>query len=116
MNPSISLGINLTIAGTLIVFIILTFIAVVIKVISYFDRDWQNREQNQLVEAMTRPSSIDDISLVLITAAIATVLQGRHRIRRITRLEPSSQTSVWSIQGRSVLLGSHIITKKHRKS
>ncbi len=116
MDPSISLGINLTIAGSLIVFIVLAFIAVIIKVISYFDRDWQNREKKELAEALTKPSSIDDITLVLITAAVAAVLQGQYRIRRITRLRPSSETSVWSIQGRSVLLGSHIITKKHRKS
>ncbi|MGB3975543.1 MAG: OadG family protein [bacterium] len=116
MDPSMLLGINLTIIGTIIVFIVLAFIAVVINIISYFDRDWQNREKKQLTEALTKPSSIDDISLALITAAVATVLQGQYRIKRITRLRPSSQTSVWSIQGRSVLLGSHIITKKHGKS
>lgn len=113
MNPFVVKGLNLSLAGILIVFLILAFIALVVAVISFLDSDWRNREKRKISEALVKPQNIDDLSLVLITAAVATMLKGRHRIRSVSRVKPSSQASVWSIQGRSVLLGSHVISKTH---
>jgi Na+-transporting methylmalonyl-CoA/oxaloacetate decarboxylase gamma subunit len=113
MNSSIAQGLNVSFIGIVIVFGILGFISAMVALIGILDRNWTRREQKQTGESLIKPQNIDDISLVLIAAAVATVIKGRHRIRRVTRVRPASGSSVWSIQGRSVLLGSHTITKSH---
>ena len=79
--------------------------------IRLLDKDWNSREKQQKVEALEKQQDIDDLTLVLISAAVATLINGRHRIKNVSRVMPSSGSSPWSMQGRSVLLGSHSIKK-----
>lgn len=111
MENPIALGINLSIAGIIVVFVILTLISGMVAMIRLLDRDWNQRETKQKAEALEKPQDIDDLTLVLISAAVATLIKGRHRIRNVSRVTPSSDSSPWSMQGRSVLLGSHSINK-----
>jgi hypothetical protein len=77
-----------------------------------FERD---REQ-QRPKAAVIPE-IDDVTLLCIAAAVATVLAGRGRVTHIRRLLPSdSPRSAWSLQGRMILLGSHQPMHRQRSS
>lgn len=111
MNESLFEVVFLSLSGMMIVFTILAFIALIVSLIGYFDRDWKTREHRQKEQALENPQTIDDLTLVLISAAVATIIKGRHRIRSITRVRPGAGGSVWSIQGRSTLLGSHVLPK-----
>ena len=111
MENQLAFGINLSLVGITVVFLILTVIAGMVSLIRLLDGDWKSREKKQKQEALDKPQSIDDLTLVLISAAVATMIQGRHRIRSVTRVTPSGGSSPWSMQGRSSLLGSHVIQK-----
>ncbi|HPQ39342.1 MAG TPA: OadG family protein [bacterium] len=106
------LGLNLSLIGILVVFMVLALIAGIVFVVRFLDRDWKQREARQAVEALEKPQTIDDLTLVLISAAVATMIKGRHRIRSVKRVvPPSGGSSPWSLQGRSVLPGSHVVGK-----
>ncbi len=113
MPESIVLGLKLAGIGMGIVFVVLAVISFIIGLIRRIDDHWQKREVMESEAALTKTPNIDDITLILISAAVATILQGRHRIHRIRRVEPGDSTrSPWSIQGRTILLGSHVFQKK----
>ncbi|MBN1879498.1 OadG family protein [bacterium] len=111
MTDNVIQGLQLSLAGILIVYIILAFISLMVALIGYLDGDWKRREKRQKLESLEKPPTIDDLTLVLISAAVATMLKGRYRIRSVTRVKPGSGGSAWSLQGRSTLLGSHVISK-----
>ncbi len=106
----------LVVLGFGIVFAVLALIALVVAWIRRLDDSWQAREKAQEDEALAREPTIDATTLVLIAAAVTTVLKGRGRIHKIRRLLPAdSPSSAWSAQGRLAVHGSHIITKKQSK-
>lgn len=112
---NIALGINLSIAGVIVVFMVLAMIAMIVSVVRLLDPDWKKRETRQAAEALEKPQTIDDLTLVLISAAVATMIKGRYRIRSVKRvLPPSGGSSAWSLHGRSVLLGSHVVSKREK--
>ncbi|GMV39054.1 MAG: hypothetical protein AMXMBFR64_07700 [Myxococcales bacterium] len=94
--------------GMLIVFAVLAALAVFIGLLRRLDARWQ--------AAPTEPTqTIDDTTLVIIAATVATLLGGRGRVRSIRRVLPSDgPASVWSMQGRASLQGSHVITRRGR--
>lgn len=107
-------AITLTLVGLAIVFCVLLLIATVIHFTRHLD-DWLQARKAAAPPKETSPvlPTIDDTTLVLISAAVATVLQGRYRIRKIRKLLPlAGQRDAWSRQGRAVLQGSHAIDKK----
>ncbi len=101
------------IIGIAVVFLVLAFIATVVALFRRLDDHWQKRERAQEAAAEEKEPTIDNTTLVLIAAAVATMIQGRFHIRRIRRLLPSDAVSgTWSMQGRSILHGSHVVSKK----
>jgi len=107
----------LTIVGFLIVFGVLLIISFTIFAIRQLDEKWRHTEKIQNAEMLDREPTVDQLTVVLLTAAAATVLRGRFRIRRIRRLMPSdSPRSPWSAQGRSELQGSHTIQRQRKRS
>ncbi len=101
--------------GISIVFIALAFIAVTITWIRRADEGWQAKEKKQDEDAFGKAQTLDTTTLVIISAVCATILGGKFHIRRVRRLQPK-ETGVgpWAHQGRSVLLGSHVVSKNRR--
>ena len=102
-----------SIVGILIVFAALALIAILISWIRRADEGWQDKEEKQAEVALEKDQTVDTTTLVLISAACATLIGGRFLVRRVRRLRPmDTGLGPWAIQGRSVLLGSHIVSKK----
>lgn len=103
---------SLAIVGILIVFGVLALIATVVAILKRLDDRWQDHEARQLAAATGREPTIDNTTLVLISAAAATAVGGRFRVRRIRRLlSPRQKRTPWSAQGRAVLQGSHVVRR-----
>lgn len=104
----------LSLIGLLVVFFVLALIASVVSLIRKLDDRWQRTEARNAEAALQKRATIDNTTVVLISAAVATVVVGRHRIRKIRRLlSPQVQRTPWSAQGRLILQGSHTIDRKH---
>jgi len=107
-------ALGLSVVGILVVFVVLALIAALVALIRKLDDGWQLREQQSAEAALTREPTIDETTVVLIAAACATVITGRHRVRRIRRLlSPRTKRTPWSAQGRLILQGSHAVERKH---
>ena len=103
-------------AGILIVFAVLSIIAAVVALLKRVDDHWQRQEAERAEQAFDKPTTLDDTTLVLISAACATVVAGRFRVRRIHRLlSPHQKRTPWSQQGRLILQGSHSVRASGRK-
>jgi len=106
---------TLALAGMLIVFSVLALIATATALVRRLDEGWQRHELATAGRAALEPSPIDETTLVLIAAAVATVITERHQIRRVRRLlSPEAPRSPWSAQGRQVLMGSHVPPPRSR--
>jgi Na+-transporting methylmalonyl-CoA/oxaloacetate decarboxylase gamma subunit len=104
---------SLTIVGILIVFGVLALIASVVAVLKRLDDRWQDHEARQAIAAVDKEPTIDNTTLVLISAAAAVAVGGRFRVRRIRRLlSPRQKRTPWSAQGRLILQGSHAVKRK----
>lgn len=115
MEATITNGLSLAFAGIIIVFLSLAFIALTVRFIRWLDNTWQEREEQERQAAIEASPTIDDLTMVIISAAVATYLVGRHRIKSIHRVsEAQSSGSLWSSKGRAVLQGSHRTGSKKR--
>ena len=113
MPEWLSFGLSFAVIGIAIVFVALAIIAIAVALIKRIDDSWQVREKRQRDEALDKEQSIDTTTLVLITAAVATMIQGRFHIKKVRRLLPiSAQKSPWSVEGRAILHGSHVVPRK----
>jgi len=114
--PNVSVSpTDLSVLGLIIVFAVLALIAIVVRVMRLVDDRWQAGEAEDHVHATERTPTIDETTLVIITATVATLFQGRGRIRRIWRHDPSETPhGAWSLQGRATLQGSHAIQRSER--
>jgi Na+-transporting methylmalonyl-CoA/oxaloacetate decarboxylase gamma subunit len=98
-----------TIIGFSVVFAVLTLIALVISQIRRFDEKWQHKEENEAEQATSKEQNIDYTTLILISAAVATIVNGKFRIRRISRvLSGNVHRTPWSSHGRAALHNSHM--------
>jgi Na+-transporting methylmalonyl-CoA/oxaloacetate decarboxylase gamma subunit len=103
---------NLSLVGILIVFGVLALIAGVIGLLKRLDGRWRAHERQVEAAAVNKAPNLDTITLLLITAAAATVVQGRFRVRRIHHLlSPQRKRTPWSAQGRLTLQGSHAVRR-----
>ncbi|MEZ4387548.1 MAG: hypothetical protein R3D98_08210 [Candidatus Krumholzibacteriia bacterium] len=108
-----SRALTLSVVGILVVYFVLTLIAVVVGAVRRLDDGWKQQEAVKVEDALTRAPTIDDTTAVLIAAACATVIAGRFRIRRVRRLlSPRTKRTPWSAQGRLILQGSHSVSRK----
>ncbi len=116
MPDSMLYGLNLAMAGLLIVFIVLALISGIVAMMRWMDGMAQRRSQAKQPVVQKSEQTIDDLTLVLITAAVATALTGRFRIRSIRRiLHGNEKIGSWSTTGRAILHGSHVVPKNRPK-
>jgi len=105
-------NLKLALAGILIVFTVLAIISIAVALLRKLDDRWQRSEKKTAEAAVDKDPTIETTTLVLISAAVATVLAGRFRVRRIRRLlSPDQPRTPWSAQGRLVLQGSHSLER-----
>ena len=113
MSEGMQFSLQFSLVGILIVFVVLSIITAAVSLIRKADERWQAREEREQETAFEKEPTIDSTTLVLITAACATMIQGRFHIRQVRRLMPrTSQPGTWSVAGRAILLGSHVVPKK----
>ena len=106
----------LAVSGLVIVFCVLALSAGVVAVFKRLDDHWQEQERLNEAKAVDKAPTIDDTTLLLITAACATVVAGRFKVRRIRRLlSPQTKRTPWSAQGRLILQGSHTVQRSGKK-
>jgi Na+-transporting methylmalonyl-CoA/oxaloacetate decarboxylase gamma subunit len=109
MSEYFAFALKFGVIGLMIVFGALALISFVVFLIRKMDDRWQEREKAREAAALLKEPNIDTVTLVLITAAAATLIKGRFYIRKVRRLLPKdAKSSPWSMQGRAVLHGSHI--------
>jgi len=112
MSEQLVFSLKFAAIGIAIVFAALTVIVFAISIISTADRYFAERRVTASKKTAPVSRNIDDITLVLISAAVATLLHGRFHIKRVRRFLPGEHIgSSWSSQGRAVLHGSHVIKK-----
>ena len=103
----------LSVVGILVVFSVLLLISIVVGFTRRMDDGWKVQEKAKVEEALEKEPTIDETTVVLIAAACATVITGRHRVRKIRRLlSPATKRTPWSAQGRLILQGSHAVGRK----
>ena len=103
----------LSAAGILVVFGVLALISLAVKALSRWDERQTGKAASHEDAPVEPAPTIDNTTLVLITAAVTTMIEGRFRIRSVRRLMPAENPhSPWATQGRSVLLGSHVMPEK----
>jgi Na+-transporting methylmalonyl-CoA/oxaloacetate decarboxylase gamma subunit len=103
---------TLTVVGVSIVFSVLALIALVVTLFKRLDDHWQKQEAAAEAGALEKDPTIDNTTLLLISAAVATVVGGRFRVKKIHRLlSPKTKRTPWSNRGRLVLQGSHTIRR-----
>jgi len=103
----------LAFTGAFIVFCVLALIALVVTLFKRLDDHWQKQEETKTEQALAKDQNIDDTTLLLISAACATVVGGRFKVRKIHRLlSPKRRRTPWSAQGRLILQGSHTVKRK----
>ncbi|MBD3221436.1 hypothetical protein GF314_09350 [bacterium] len=106
-------SLSLSVVGILVVFVVLTLTSLVVGGIRKLDDDWKLQEEAKAAAALEKEPSIDTTTLLLISAACATVITGRFRVRRVRRLlSPRQKRTPWSAQGRLILQGSHTVGRK----
>lgn len=110
MTPELARGLSLAAIGMLIVFSVLGATALMVWLVRRLDEHWQRHELVREQLRVDRPPTIDVTTAVLISAAVATILGGRARIRSVRRLIPAEPGATgWMAQGRATLLGSHVL-------
>lgn len=102
----------ITIVGIFITFTALFILVIIVNFLKWLDHKWEEREHHEEKEAYSKHQNVDDTTLVLISAAIATYFKGRAVIKRVRVLPNSARRGgTWATQARTVLQSSHV-TKK----
>lgn len=114
-DDPLGFGLEITLIGMGVVFVGLLLVTTAIALMRRLDERWQEAERRGAEKALAAAPTIDSTTLVLLAAAAATLVAGRHRIRGVRRLLPGSgAASAWSVTGRAVLQGSHVISPRPR--
>ena len=110
MSESIIFTLKFAAVGITIVFAVLAIISIVIALMRRGDEVLEKRNGSEPDKESEQ--NIDNTTLVLIAAAAATMIKGRFHIKRVRKLmSRDTVKGPWSLQGRAILLGSHVINK-----
>jgi len=117
MQPEMYYALKLSAAGMLIVFTSLVLIAFAISLMRNIDEKLIKAKEAKNAPEEEQEQNIDNLTLVLISAAAAaTIQQKNYRIRSVRRvISRDARIAGWTMEGRSVLHGSHVLNVKTEK-
>jgi Na+-transporting methylmalonyl-CoA/oxaloacetate decarboxylase gamma subunit len=116
MNDALTYGFELAGIGLLVVFSVLSLLAIAVNLLQRLDARWQANEKVEHAALTEAPPTIDTTTLVLISAAVFTATQGRGHIKTVRRLMPSEHpNSAWALEGRLNVQGSHYISPEDHR-
>lgn len=117
MDATIKYAFELSLAGMLIVFTSLILIAFAVRLMRAADEKLAAMKEAKAVLDAEPEQNLDNLTLVLISAAAAAVLQHRkYRIKSVRRIiTRDARIASWTMEGRSVLHGSHVLNVKTDK-
>ena len=114
-TDTLSFGLEISLIGMGVVFLGLLLVTGAITMMRRLDERWQAAERHGEAAALLAAPTVDSTTLVLLAAATATLVAGRHRIRGVRRMLPGEgAASAWSVTGRAVLQGSHVMSSRPR--
>jgi len=110
-------ALRLSWAGMVIVFTSLILIAFAIALMSKIDETLIKRKAEKNLPEPEPEQTLDNTTLVLITAAVTAVLEKkRFRLSSVRRIvSRDAKIAGWTMEGRSVLHGSHVLNIKSDK-
>ncbi|MBQ3034063.1 MAG: OadG family protein [Deferribacterales bacterium] len=112
MSEFLNQSLMITLVGIVITFGVLYLLVLFISAIKWADHKWEEREEGEKEKALSDQQTMDNTTLVLISAAVATYFKGRAVIRRVRVLPKNPKRGGnWATQARTVLQSSHV-TKK----
>lgn len=111
MEHNIIYAFNLSVAGIGIVFASLILIAIAIRTMRSIDEALIKKREQKDVPESAKEQTLDNLTLVLISAAVAAKLQEKkYAIRNVRRIVSRDATiASWTMEGLGVLHGSHVI-------
>jgi len=117
MTPEIIYSLKLSLSGMMIVFSSLILISFAISLMRNIDEKLIARKEAKNAPEPEPEQTIDNLTLVLISAAATAALQQRKfRIRSVRRVvSRDAKIAGWTMEGRSVLHGSHVLNVKTDK-
>jgi Na+-transporting methylmalonyl-CoA/oxaloacetate decarboxylase gamma subunit len=117
MDQTISYALNISFAGISIVFTSLIIISFVVSFMRRLDNKLTEKKEQSNTPEPEKPQTLDNTTLVLIAAAAkAAVRQRNIKIRSVRRIvSRDAHVAGWTMQGRSVLHGSHVLNVKTEK-
>lgn len=114
-NDTLRFGLEISLIGMGVVYLGLLLVTGAISLMRRLDERWQAAERQSAANALLAAPTIDSTTLVLLAAAVATMVAGRHRIRGVRRMLPGEgPASAWAVTGRAVLQGSHVMSHRPR--
>ncbi len=105
-----------SVIGFSIVFGVLLCLVLGVKLMNWGDNKLVagklKRVENMEVKENTKPQTVDNTTLVLLSSAVAAYFNGRARITKVRVLpDKALKHNAWTMQGRTALQGSHVIKK-----
>ncbi|ADD68589.1 hypothetical protein Dacet_1825 [Denitrovibrio acetiphilus DSM 12809] len=117
METEMIYALKLSVAGMLIVFTSLILISFAISLMRTIDEKLIRAKELRNEPEPKQKQTLDNITLLLISAAAAAaVRQKNFRIRSVRRIVTrDAKIAGWTMEGRSVLHGSHVLNIKTEK-
>lgn len=117
MENSLNFGFTFSAVGIAIVFVVLVLISLTVALMRFLDEHYRAVSESKSKPEVEKPAEmiIDNTTLVLITAAVtATIKSAQFKINSVKRIRSwSAHNENWSLQGRAVLHGSHVVNVSH---
>lgn len=105
-------SITRSVIGFSIVFGVLLFLVIGVMIMNWLDNKVSSHALSKNKEEESKMQTVDDTTLVIISAAVATYFGGRARVNRIRVLPNKAKSGgTWAVHGRMALQGSHTAKK-----
>lgn len=115
MSNDFIFGLKFSLVGMVIVFISLIIISFSIRLMRMLDERASKLGKPKDEISKPEEQNVDNLTLVLISAAAAATVNKKFKIKSVRRMVSRDSAGSWTVQGRSVLHGSHVLNLKSDK-